>query len=53
MPATVRTALETHGHVLTVEQVTRGKAITYEATVEQSGKKSEVAVNANGKPIKP
>ena len=53
VPAAVRTALEARGRVLTVEQVTRGKTITYEATVEKNGKKSEVSVNADGKPIKP
>lgn len=52
VPAAVRAALEARGHVLTVEQVTRGKTITYEATVEKNGKKSEVAVNADGRPIK-
>jgi hypothetical protein len=52
VPAAVRTALEARGHVLTVEQVARGRIITYEATVEKNGKKSEVAVNADGKPVK-
>jgi uncharacterized cupredoxin-like copper-binding protein len=53
VPAAVRTALEARGHVLTVEQVTKGKTVAYEATVEKNGKKSEVAVNADGKPVKP
>jgi uncharacterized membrane protein YkoI len=53
VPAAVRTALEARGHVLTVEQVTKGKTVTYEATVEKNGKKSEVAVNSAGKPVKP
>lgn len=53
VPAAVRTALEASGHVLTVEQVTRGTTISYEATVEQNGKKAEIAVNAEGKRIKP
>jgi uncharacterized membrane protein YkoI len=52
VPAAVRTALEARGHVLTVEQVVRGTIITYEATVEKNGKKSEVAVDAGGKPVK-
>lgn len=53
LPVVVRTALEGRGHVLSVEQVTRGTRITYEAVVEKNGKKSEVAVNAEGKPFKP
>jgi uncharacterized membrane protein YkoI len=52
VPAAVRTALESRGRVLTVEQVTRGKTVTYEATVEKNGKKSEVAVGADSKPLK-
>jgi uncharacterized membrane protein YkoI len=53
VPEAVRSALTARGRVLSVEQVTRGKTISYEATVERNGKKSEVAVNADGKPIKP
>ena len=53
VPATVKAAFESRGHVLTIEQVTRGKSVTYEATVEKNGKKSEVALDADGKPIKP
>jgi uncharacterized membrane protein YkoI len=52
VPAAVKTALEARGHVVTVEQVTKGKAVTYEATIERNGKKSEFAVNAAGKPVK-
>ena len=52
VPAAVKTALETHGKILKVESVTRGKAVTYEGTVEKDGKKSEVAVDANGKKVK-
>src|SRR5712671_6213386 len=36
VPDAVRAALEARGHVLTVEQVTRGKAVTYEATIERN-----------------
>ena len=53
VPQAVKTALEARGKVGKVETVTRGKAVTYEATVEKNGKKSEVAVNALGRPIKP
>jgi uncharacterized membrane protein YkoI len=52
VPAAVRTALEGRGKVGKVETVTKGKSVTYEAVVEKDGKKSEVAVNAAGKPIK-
>ncbi len=36
------------GKILTVETVTKGSAVSYEAIVEKGGKKSEVAVNADG-----
>jgi uncharacterized membrane protein YkoI len=53
VPAAVRTAFEARGKVLTVETVTKGKTVTYEAQVEKNGKKSEVAVDAAGKSMKP
>lgn len=52
VPAAVRTALEARGHVLTVEHVTKGKSVTYEAAIERNGKTSEFVVNAAGKPVK-
>jgi uncharacterized membrane protein YkoI len=52
VPAAVKTALEARGTVGKVETVTKGKTVTYEAVVEKNGKKTEVAVNAAGKPIK-
>jgi hypothetical protein len=52
VPPAVKTALEMHGTILKVEAVTRGKAVTYEGTVEKAGKKSEVAVDASGKRLK-
>jgi predicted aspartyl protease len=36
------------GKILRVETVTKGSAVSYEAVVQQGGKKSEVAVNADG-----
>jgi uncharacterized membrane protein YkoI len=51
--AAVRTALETRGKIVTVETVTKGQTLTYEAVVLKNGKKSEVAVDATGKTIKP
>lgn len=52
VPAAVKAALEARGTVTKVETVTKGKTVTYEAVVEKNGKKTEVAVNAAGKPIK-
>ena len=52
VPAAVKTALEARGKVGRVETVTKGKTVTYEAVVEKNGKKTEVVVNAAGKPIK-
>jgi uncharacterized membrane protein YkoI len=52
VPAAVKAALEARGRVLTVESVTRGKTVTYEGTVEKSGRKSEISVTADGKPVK-
>ena len=53
VPPAVKTALESRGKVGKVETVTKGKTVTYEAVVEKNGKKTEFAVNAAGKPIKP
>ena len=52
VPAAVKIALEMRGKVLTVESVTKGKTVTYEAQIEKNGKKSEVAVDAAGRRIK-
>jgi uncharacterized membrane protein YkoI len=52
VPAAVKTALEARGTVGKVETVIKGKTVTCEAVVEKNGKKTEVAVNAAGKPIK-
>src|SRR5258706_6507751 len=49
VPAAVKAAAEARGKVLMIESVTRGKTVTYEAHVEKNGKKSEVALDANGK----
>jgi uncharacterized membrane protein YkoI len=53
VPAAVKTALEARGTVGKVETVTKGATVSYEAVVEKNGKKTEVAVNAAGKAIKP
>jgi uncharacterized membrane protein YkoI len=52
VPAPVQAAFEAKGKVLLVEAVTTGGKVTYEAQVEKNGKKSEVVVDAAGKPIK-
>jgi uncharacterized membrane protein YkoI len=51
VPAPVKAALEKaaqKGKILTVETVTKGTAVSYEAVVSKNGKKSEVAVEADG-----
>jgi uncharacterized membrane protein YkoI len=53
VPAAVKSAFEARGKVVLVETVTKGKTVTYEAQVEKNGKKSEVVVSADGKPVKP
>jgi hypothetical protein len=53
VPTAVKTALESHGRVLRVEQVTKGTSVTYEGVVQMNGRKSEVAVSADGKLVKP
>ena len=52
-PAPVKAALTAKGKVLKLESVKKGDAVTYEAQVERNGKKSAVALDAAGKPIKP
>ena len=54
VPAPVKAAFEARGKILLVETVTTGKVVTYEAQVQQkNGKKTEVTVNDEGKPVKP
>ena len=48
VPAAVKAALATKGKILKVETVTRGNDVSYEAVVSKNGKKSEVAVEADG-----
>lgn len=55
IPAPAREALQKQagsGKVLGVESVTRGSTVSYEAVIQKNGKKSEVAVNADGTPKK-
>jgi uncharacterized membrane protein YkoI len=40
------------GKVLSVETVTKGSVVDYEAVIQKGGKKSEVAVHADGSPVK-
>jgi hypothetical protein len=52
-PAPVKAALQSRGKLLRLETVTRGTTISYEALVQAaSGKKSEISLDAAGKPIK-
>jgi uncharacterized membrane protein YkoI len=48
VPAAVKAALAPKGKILKIETVTRGKAVSYEAVVSKNGKKSEIAVEADG-----
>src|SRR5882672_9505482 len=52
VPAPVKAAMEAHGNVLKIETLTKGKSVTYEAQIEKNGRKSEIAVNADGKLLK-
>jgi hypothetical protein len=40
------------GKILSVETVTKGSVVNYEAVIQKGGKKSEVAVHADGSPVK-
>jgi len=55
LPAAVRAGLEKQagaGKILKVESITKNNAIVaYEAQVQAGGKKSEIKVTADGKPI--
>ena len=52
-PAPVQAALNARGKVLKLERVTRATATSYEASVSsKNGKKSSVALNADGKSAK-
>ena len=53
IPEAARKALQAKagsGKVLSVETVTRGSIVSYEGVIQMGGKKSEVAVNADGSP---
>ena len=49
VPAAVKAALQSRGKLLKIETLTKDKTVTYEAVVENKGKKSEVELDANGK----
>jgi hypothetical protein len=53
VPRAVRTALEAQGAVISVESVTRGATVSYEGVVRKNGKRTEVALAADGTPHKP
>jgi uncharacterized membrane protein YkoI len=56
IPEAVRKAFQQQagaaGKVLSVETVTKGSVVDYEAVIQKGGKKSEVAVHADGSPVK-
>ncbi len=56
IPDPARKAFQQHagaaGKILSVETVTKGSAVSYEAVIQKGGKKSEVAVHADGSPAK-
>jgi hypothetical protein len=52
-PAAMKAFSAGGGKVGKVESVKSGKPTYYEAIVEKDGKKTEVTVDANGKPVKP
>ncbi len=52
-PAAVQDALKARGKVLKLESVLRGGVTTYEASVQgKNGRKTSVALDAQGKPVK-
>jgi len=53
VPAPVRATLGSHGTILKVESVTKGSTVTYEGVVRRGGKRSELAVDSEGKLIQP
>src|SRR5271165_5331852 len=53
LPDAVQRAFTEAGRVVSVEQVTKGTLVTYEAVIRKNGKKSEVSVKADGSPTTP
>lgn len=53
LPPAVRAAFEASGKIVRAEIVTKGNTVTYEAQVQKGLKKSEIVVDATGKPVKP
>jgi hypothetical protein len=55
LPAAARAAIEKQtagGKIVKVETVTRGAAVTYEASYTKSGRTRELGVKADGSPVK-
>jgi uncharacterized membrane protein YkoI len=52
VPDVVTRAFAAHGRVASVERVTKGTTVTYEARVVRNGKTSEVKVHPDGTPVK-
>jgi uncharacterized membrane protein YkoI len=51
LPAAVKDALSAAGKLTKVESVTKGQTVVYEGHIVKAGKKSEVKVTADGKPL--
>jgi|KBSMisStandDraft_5_1062788.scaffolds.fasta_scaffold224871_2 hypothetical protein len=52
VPAAARKAFEARGMIVSVESVTKGNVVAYEARVRRNGKTSEIQVRADGTPVK-
>jgi uncharacterized membrane protein YkoI len=55
LPAAAKNGLKKQagdGRILKVESVTQGGNVSYEAVVMRGGKKSEIAITSDGKPLK-
>jgi uncharacterized membrane protein YkoI len=51
IPEAAQRALRTKagsGKILSVESVTKGSVVSYEAVIQKNGRKSEIAVNSDG-----
>jgi uncharacterized membrane protein YkoI len=53
VPEAVRNALTAQGKVVRVETVTKAGVVSYEGVVEKAGKRSEIALDAEGKRLQP
>ena len=52
-PAAVKSVLNAHGKVVTLESLTKTGVVTYEAQTEVGGKRVEILLDGTGRPINP